>query len=194
MTKFYGLLAALVLATPASAEVLDEKAAGKALFSTRGHVVQLSGGLSTMEKKIVTGIIPLMAEQLRQPVRYYAAIAYSPDDGLVHDSIQAAMNYHTPAAAGQAAVAACNKLKSKGSANCKVAAQIVPRNYGARALTLSVDATAGFDKKYRKMKGPKAFAISRRSGAWAIATSDAAAIAACEQAASRGDCEIVIRN
>lgn len=188
------LLASLALATPVSAQVLNESAAAKALFPTRGHTVQLSGSLSAMERKIVTGIIPLMAEQLRQPVRYYAAIAWSPDDGLVHDSIQAAMNYHSPGAAATAAVAACNKLKSRGAQTCKVAAQIVPKGYRPRELSLSVDATAAFNRSYRKKKGSKAFATSRSTGAWAIGGSDSAAISACENAGSRGDCEIVIRD
>lgn len=194
MTRLAALFAVLVLAVPALAEVPDGDTARKQLFSLKGYSIQLSDSLSDTEKKIVKGIIPLMAEQLRQPVRYYAAIAYSPDDGLVHDSIQAAMNYHTPRAAGAAAVAACDKLKSKGAQRCKVAAQIVAKKYKSRDLTLSLDATAGFTRKYHKMKAPKAFAISRSTGAWSIGPSDAAALDACNVAASRGDCEIVIRN
>ncbi len=194
MGRAAALLIALVFAAPVSAEALSGDQARKQLFSLKGYEIRLSSSLTAMDKAIVKGIIPLMAQQLRQPVRYYMAIAYSPDDGLVHDSIQAAMNYHTPAAAGAAAVAACNSLKSSGTQGCKVAAQVVPSGYGDRGLTLSVDATAGFDRKYRKMKRPKAFAISRSSGAWSIAGSDATALSACERAAQLDDCEVVIRD
>ncbi len=181
-------------ASPALADVLTERDAKRALFSAKGHQIQLAEGLSALEKKIVTEIIPLMAKQLRQPVRYYAAIAYSPDDGMVHESIQAAMNLHTSEAAGEAAVTACNALKSKSAKTCRVAAQVVPKRYKPRDLTLSIDATVGFDRAYRKADAPKAFAISRKSGNWGIGRSDDAALASCENNGRPGDCEIVIRD
>ena len=180
--------------SPAFGEVLSERDARRALFSERGHQIQMVDGLSALERKIVTEIIPLMAEQLRQPVRYYAAIAYSPDDGMIHDSIQAAMNYHTPEAAGNAAVQACNALKSRSASSCRVAAFLVPKRYKSQDLTLSIDATVGFDRTYRKAAAPKAFAISRKSGNWGIGRTDEAARASCEKAGQPGDCEIVIRD
>lgn len=180
--------------SPAFADVVSEREAKRALFSPRGHQIQMVDGLSDLEQKIVTEIVPLMAEQLRQPVRYYAAIAFSPDDGMLHDSIQAAMNYHTPNAAGRAAVQACNALKSKSAPSCRVAAFVVPKRYKSQSLTLSIDATVGFDRAYRKATSPKAFAISKTSGNWGIGRSDEAARASCEKAGQPGDCEIVIRD
>lgn len=183
------LIAALSMAAPAGAEVLDTKAARGQLFSTKGHSVQVSGRLSKEEQQTVTAIIPMMGEQLRQPVRYYAAIAYSPDDGLVHEALQAALNYHTVEAADAAAVAACNKIKSNAAQSCRVAARVVPKGYKPRDLTLSLDATAGFDRSYRKARGEKAFAISKATGAWGMGTNDAGALKSC----AASDCEIVIR-
>ncbi len=183
------LIAALSLAAPAAAEVLDTKAARAQIFSVKGHSVQVSGRLSKEEQQTVTAIIPLMAEQLRQPVRYYAAIAYSPDDGLVHEALQAALNYHTVAAADAAAIAACNKIKSKGAQSCRVAARVVPKSYKPRDLTLSLDATAGFDRSFRKTRGEKAFAISETTGAWGMGKSDGDALKSC----AASDCRIVIR-
>ena len=180
--------------SPAFGEVLSEREARRALFSERGHQIQMVDGLSALERKIVTEIIPLMAEQLRQPVRYYAAIAYSPDDGMVHDSIQAAMNFHTPEAAGNAAVRACNALKSRSAKSCRVAAFVVPKRYKSRELTLSIDATVGFDRTYRRAAAPKAFAISKTSGSWGVGSTDEAARASCEKTGQSGDCEIVIRD
>lgn len=188
------LLAGAFSVAPAAAQVLDEKAARAALFSLRGHVVQVSSKLSARDQGTVRALVPLMAQQLRQPVRYYAAIAYSPKDGLAHASIQAAMNFHTIEAASRAAIAACNRLRSKGAPGCQLAARMVPKGYKPRPLTLSIDATAAFDKAYRRAKSPKAFAISKATGSWGMGRSDAAALAACEKTGRPKDCEVVIRD
>ncbi len=184
-----------MVVAPVSAQVADTGQARKALHSTRGYDVQVSGELSKQDAATVKAIIPLMSEQLRQPIRYFAAIAYSPTDGLVHDSLQAAMNYHTLEAAAAAALAACQPLRSTGAAPCRVAAQVVPKKFRPGGLSLSLDATAAFDKVYRKAKAPKAFAISRGTGGWGIGTSDAAAIAACAtNTGGANDCTVAIRD
>ena len=194
MLKIASVLVAMALAAPAAAEVMSGAEAKSALFSTRGNTIQVSGKLSKRDQTIVRRIVPLMAKQLRQPVRYYAAIAYSPDDGLVHEALQAAMNFHTPQAADRAAVAACNKLKSRSAQGCRVAARVVPKGYKPRPLTLSVDATAGFTSAYQKAKAPKFLAISRKTGNWSIGRTEQAALGACERSGRPGDCEIVIRD
>lgn len=188
------LLAGAFSASAAAAEVLNEKAAQAALFSVRGYAVQVSSTLSKRDQATVRALVPLMAQQLRQPVRYYAAIAYSPKDGLAHNSIQAAMNFHTIEASGAAAIAACNALRSKGAPSCQLAARMVPKSYKTQPLTLSIDATAAFDKAYRRAKSPKAFAISKATGSWGIGRSDASALAGCEKSGRPKDCEIVIRD
>lgn len=185
---------ALALAGPAPAEVLDQKAAAKALFRAKGYALQFAPDLSDQDRDLVRGIIPLMARQLRQPVRYYAAIAWSPDDGLVHESLQAAMNYHNIASADRAAVAACDAARSRGARGCQVAARVLPKGYETRPLTLSVDATVAFDKVYRREKAPKSFARSPETGGWGMGKSDEAALQTCENSAKTRDCEIVIRN
>ncbi len=194
MIRIAILAAGLCLsAAPVSAQ-MSEAEARKALFPVKGHSVQVSGKLTQLERKIVTGIIPLMGKELRQPVRYYASIAYSPDDGMVHESLQAAMNHHNTSASDKAAVAACNRLKTKGAKSCQVAARVVPKGYKARALTLSVDATAAFNGTYRKASGAKAFAVSPSTGKWGMGKSDRTALAACRAKNAANDCEIVIRN
>lgn len=180
----------ICLAGPAAAEAVDTATARKALFSLKGYDVVLSDRLSKQDAATVKAIVPLMAEQLRQPVRYYAAIAWSPADGLVHESLQAAMGFHSIDAARAAAVAACEPERSSGSGPCEVAAVIVPKRYKAQALTLSLDATAVFDKSFRRAPSPKAMAVSRSTGAFGTGASDAAAISACGQR----DCEVVIRD
>lgn len=181
-------------AFPAKADVLTGAEAKRLLFSEKGHVVQLSGKLNDTEKAIVRGVIPLMAQQLRQPVRYFASIAYSPDDGMVHDSLQAAMNHHSYAASDKAATRACNGMKTKAARPCVVAARIVPKRYKTRDLTLSIDATVGFRTTYLKAKGPKSFAISPSAGNWGMGGSDAQALKNCELNGAPGDCNVVIRD
>lgn len=185
---------AVLLAAPATADVMTGDEAKALLFSEKGHVVQVSGKLSDQEKTIVRGVIPLMAKQLRQPVRYYASIAYSPGDGMVHKSLQAAMNHHSYAASDQAAVRACNGLKSQGTGPCVVAARVVPKRFKARELMLSIDATVGFKKTYLKAKPPKSFAISPKAGNWGMGASDEKALKNCETNGAPGDCKIVIRD
>lgn len=189
MRCFFTFFAVALSAVPAMAQVADTKSARSMLFPTKGHAIQVSGKLSDTDRATVVGVIPLMAKQLNQPVRYYASIAYSPDDGLVHEALQAAMNYHTVAAADAAAIAACNKVKSSGARSCQVAARVVPKGYKPTSLTLSVEATEGFNKTYRKTRGDKAMAISETTGAWGMGQTDSAAIGQCGAA----DCKIVIR-
>lgn len=184
------ILAMFMAALPAWAEVADTKSARQALYPVRGYEVRLSEGLSGEEAATVKAIVPLMAEQLRQPVRYYGAIAFSPRDGMVHESLQAAMNYHAPDAAAAAAVRACMGLRSAGAEPCKVAALLLPKGWVPRDVMLSVDATAVFDKSFRRASGPKAFAVSRETGAFGAGTSDAAALTAC----GAPDCAVVIRD
>lgn len=187
-------LAGLLAAGAAAAQVAGERTARQMLYPLKGYEVRVNEGLSRQDAATVRAIVPLMAEQLRQPVRYYAAIAWSPDDGLVHESLQAAMNFHTPDKAAVAAVRACEPLRSAGAGrNCGVAALIVPKGWQPRDVMLSLDATAAFERGYRRERSPKAFAVSRETGAFGYGRSDAAALAACG-AAGVTDCEVIIRD
>lgn len=192
--RFVASLVFAALATEAGAEVLDTKLARKALFSLKGYEVELSETLPKDAAKVVEAIVPMISSELNQPVRYYAAIAWSPDDGVVHESLRAAMNHHNPDVAGRAAVAACETLRSEGATPCEVAALILPRRYEERPLTMSLDATAAFDKAYRKARSPKAFAISRVNGGWGMGASDAEALAACQESSGSDSCVIVVRD
>ena len=193
--KFLGMsLIMFGIASATYADPVGEDAAKKMLFSTKGYSIQVSSKLTEAEQTAIRQLVPLMGKQLREPVRYYAAIAYSPGDGLVHESIQAAMNHHTTQAASNAAVAACNKLRSKGTPKCQVAAVVVPKKYKKRELSLSIDATAAFNKSFKKTKGPKVFAISPSTGVFAHDANESKALNDCNANASGvDDCEIVIQ-
>ncbi len=72
-----------------------------------------------------------------------------------------------------------------------------PKRWTRQSLQLSVDATVAFST-YRKGKGPKAFAISPDTGAYAFGKgegADVTALTACNtEAKAKGatDCDVVI--
>jgi hypothetical protein len=185
----------LVLAAPTRAEAIDTKSARKQLYPTKGLSTRLADALTDSERATIVALIPLMEQQLRSPVKYYSSIAYSPDQGLVSDALQGAFNFHTTEAADAASIAACNKVRAKGTKPCQLAARILPKKYKPRDLTLSYDATEAFNRSFRREKAPKSFAISATSGAWGVGKTDATAIASCEKdAAGAGDCRVVIHD
>lgn len=188
------LIAGLGIGT-ANADVLDEKAASDALFAVKATSVDVSDSLGKADAATVNALIPLLGEQMNQQVQYYSAIAYSPDEGLINEALQGALNFHSVGAAEDAALAACNALRKSGTGPCEIAARIAPKKYEPREFTLSAAATDGFRRAYRKLRGGKAFAISRSSGAWGMGSNDADALKSCEKdAGSAADCEIVIRD
>jgi hypothetical protein len=185
--------ALLFSALSAMAQTVDERTARDALFGTRGSAIAVSGALSAGDQDIIRRTIDLLADQLNGPIRYYASIAYSPDEGLLSEALQSAMNYHSVADADAAALAACNAARTAGTRPCAVAARIVPRGYEARPLTLSYDATRAFQQAYRRERSPKAMAVSSASGAFGIGKSAEAAVAACRgDRANAADCRVVI--
>ncbi len=194
MFRFSLVLTVGFFATAASAQNFDEGSASAQLFSTKGYGLRVSGSLSEKDRATIKALIPLMARKMGQGVRYYTSIAYAPDEGLVSETLQGAVNFHSPAAADAAAIAACNAVR-RGGKRCVLAARVVPENYERRTLTLSVEATSAFETQYRRAQAPKAFAISPTSGAWGIGKSDAAAVANCaEKRKNTRDCKVVIRD
>ena len=189
------LVAWLCLAGMASAEPLSEREARGQLFGVRGDSVVFAEGLSEAERGILREVIRLSAEQMRQPLSYYAAIAYAPEEGLVSGSLQSAINHHGVAAADAAALGACTAAKTVSS-GCRVAARVVPRGYERRALELSLGATVAFRETYRAARGERALAISPSSGSYAVATgagAAATALARCNAASGgSGDCRVAI--
>ncbi|MGI1663192.1 5-aminolevulic acid synthase [Palleronia sp. KMU-117] len=184
---------AFATATAAAAQTLTSKEAEAVLFGTRGSTVAVSGALDATDQAIMKKTIDLLEQQINGPVKYYAAIAYSPDEGILTEALQSAMNYHSVASADAAAIAACNAVRGSGTAPCQVAARVLPRGYEARPLSLSYDASAAFSKAYRRAKSPKAFAISEVTGAYAIGTGPEAALAACQaDRPGAGDCRVVV--
>lgn len=185
------ILTICLLAQTAGAQVLNGQGAAAQLFKGSGHGLLVSGALSPSDRATIQALLPIMEKRLSQPIRYYGAIAFSPADGVVSESLQAAINHHSTEAASRAALSACEAAKTRGF--CAVAAQIVPQAYAQRAFTLSETATIGFFERYLRAGGPKAFATSARTGAWGMGPVDAAALADCAKAGAP-DCRVTIRN
>lgn len=190
--------AALVLtAGAAQAEPVDGGTARKLLFSpTKTEVaINRAAGLSQADLKIVDALFGLK-QYKALGIRYYAAMALAPGDGLQSAATTLAQGLHSPQAARAQALAACNRAK-KTAPGCVIAADILPRGYRSRTLTLSGPAT-GDMSIYRRGKGPKAMAASRSGNAYSIVRGIGAAVQALRdcnaKSAGLSDCEVVIED
>lgn len=192
------VLALALVAPPAAAQTLSGAEAERLLFPARGIAVAISSAVGEAERRVLE-VMPAEAQKAGQGFRYYGSIAFSPSDGLQSDSIRGAFNFHDIATADAAALAACESAKSNGAEDCIVGARILPTGWERRPLQLSQEATDALRRVYLRARGPKAFAVSRSNGAWALARGDEAAsdaMAACnENAAASGraqDCSLAV--
>jgi len=201
-TVFAAAACGLIAAAPARAQDLPRaRVAVKQLYKT---------GKKATEVKILRPDLipaPLLPAIKRAATiqKYYEAMAASPSEGLQSGSAFQAINHHTAAAADAAAIAGCNAKKKKGSDDCVVVAEFLPKGYaGPRAISLSMNATKVFAGKYRRAFRNKAFAISPSSGEWGwvkraktLDQAKSGALAACAQkAAAKGanDCRLISAN
>lgn len=174
-------LAALVAASGVHAQTVGADAAAGMLFAPKGAEVEMlsTDALPKKEAKVLKMVA------IDQP--YYAAIAISPDEGLMSEATVAAANYHDTDSAASAALAECN-AKKKGAADCVVVALVRPEGWQAQPVQLSSDATAAFGQA-----GGGAVAASASTGSWGIGADGAAATAACaERNPKAADCSVVI--
>jgi hypothetical protein len=193
------ILIAALAATPAAGEPVTGAQARDLLFGLRGQTIVVDQNLSELDQTVLRMVIDMSAEQMRQPLYWYASIAYAPDRGLTQEpGPVAAANHHGVAAADRAALAACDSARPAGSQPCVIAARVLPRNYEPRALELSFGATSAFRETYRRARGEKAMAISPLTGGFAIATGAGAAEAAVARcnglSQGAGDCVVAILN
>ena len=167
--------------TGAFAQTVASGDAASMIYPPKAAEVELlpSDALKKKEAKVV-GMVA--ADQL-----YYAAIAISPDEGLMSEATVAAANYHDTDSAAAAALAGCN-AKKKGAADCVIVALVRPEGWQAQPVQLSSDASAGFAEA-----GGGAVAISASTGSWGVGADEGAALAACsERNANAADCAVVI--
>ncbi len=132
---------------------------------------------------------------LKDTIPYYGALALSPDEGLFVEWLNASGQHHSLDAARAAALAHCNSNKKAASAACVVVLEVSPEGAKPDApLSLSAEAADALRGEYRKLKGMKAFAISKTQGTFGFAGGDGArALDACAKAgAGAKDCKVVV--
>lgn len=182
MSRLVLALLATLPALPALAEPVTGDAAAAMLYPPRGAEVEMAPG------DILPKDQAKMLEMVAKDQPYYAAIAISPEEGLMSEATMAAANHHTIEAASAAALAQCN-AKKKGAADCVVVATVRPEGWEARPLQLSSSATEDF----ANYSG--ALAISAATGAWGIGNSPDEAVAACAaKLEAATDCAVAIAN
>lgn len=186
MARFgLGLGMATTLALVAGSGVLAETVTGDAasamLFAPGKGEVEMVGG--DVLPKDQANVLKMVA--VDQP--YYAAIAISPDEGLMSEATVAAANYHRVEDASAVALSECN-AKRKGAAECVVVAVVRPEGWQEQPLQLSSDATAAFADY-----AGGALAVSAATGSWGLGDTLEAAVAACaERNPKATDCAAVI--
>ncbi len=132
---------------------------------------------------------------LGEAIPHYGAVAISPSEGLFVEWLNGVGQYHSLPAARAAALAYCNANRNSASAPCQVLVEVAPK--GAKpgdAITISGPANAALRGAYRKMKSPKAFAISQSTGNFGFDRGDGGrALNACASAGpGANDCIIVV--
>ncbi|WP_232489203.1 DUF4189 domain-containing protein [Rhodobacter amnigenus] len=174
------ILAALLPVLPAAAQTVTGDQAAQMLYPPRPAEVEMSAG------DVLPKDQAKMLEMVAKDQPYYAAIAISPDEGLMSEATMAAANHHTVEAATAVALSQCN-AKKKGAAECVIVAVVRPEGWEARPVQLSASASEDF----ANYSG--ALAISAATGSWGIGASADEAVAACTaRQPAATDCAVAI--
>ncbi|KPQ08311.1 MAG: hypothetical protein HLUCCA12_00470 [Rhodobacteraceae bacterium HLUCCA12] len=176
----------LSLALPAPADTVTGEAARAQLFDPEQvEVVRYDAqGLSEQEVQVLASVA--------QGQKYYAAVAFAPEDGLMSEATVMAANHHRVEAAREAALAECDARRGPDGP-CVIVMEVRPAGWEARALQLSADATAAFGTDYPGTGG--ALAVSPATGLWGLGQgsgADEQALAACAEGGAAEDCAVVI--
>jgi len=179
-------LALICAATGAGADPVTGAVAKALLFPEKGVSVELVAN-DKLSKDLMK-VIKAVAEQ--QP--WYAAVALSPDEDLMtSEATVAGAQFHDTDAAQAFALAGC-EAKRSGEAPCAVVALVRPKEWKARDLQLSLNATTFFSATYEPAPAPKALATSGSTGAFGFGTGTDAALADCQTKSGADDCLVVI--
>ena len=185
---FKTVIAVIVLASPVWAEPIGFKDARKALPRDRAELeVGDADFLDEKSQNILKG--------LRDSIPYYGSLALSPSEGLFVEWLQASGQHHSLAAARKAALAHCEANRKSSSDKCQIVLDVFPKGVKEDAsFSLSAPAADALRKDYRKLKAPKAFAISKTTGNFGFDRGDGGrALSACAAAGDKAsDCEIVV--
>lgn len=178
----------MLCAGAAAAEPLTGKEARSMLFAPGKADVEMLAGADLPDDQMA------LLKTVGAQQAYYGAIAISPDEGIMAEATVAAANYHSTEAASAAALAGCD-AKRTGATPCAVVALIRPAKWKAEPLALSAAATEAFRKDYGR-RGPRALAVSARTGGWGLGQGEGAADAALAACATSGggarDCALAV--
>lgn len=194
MFQRYAVALAVALSVPglpALAQPLPGDEARRALYRA-DRVEILRHPQPDLNEQLVAA---LLAEAQSRP--YYGAIAFAPGPGLVAEPTVLVANHHSPQAARAAALAECDTRRGNSGPACVLLIEFRPAGWQAGALSLSAEATDGFERDYRRARGPRALAISPATGTWGIGLGENAAeeaTAACRAENAAADCAVVIQD
>ena len=188
------------MSLPAAAETLTFKEARKALPRANAKssiTFDVSIVSDEVRARVEAGGQPLekLLGQLGASIPAYGALAISPSEGLFVDWLNGAGRFHSIADARAAALAYCNDNRKSGSDTCALLVEVTPKGSSEEdAFSLSGPANKALRGPYRKMKAPKAFAISAKTGNFGFDRGDGGrALEACASAGDgAGDCKIVV--
>lgn len=190
-------MAALIL--PASAETLTFKEARKALPRAKAKAsitydVDIVPAADRAKLEVGKQTVEALLGQLGASIPAYGALAISPSEGLFVEWLNGAGQFHSIEDARAAALAYCNKNRKGSSAKCAVLVEVTPKGAKEGAFSLSGPANAALRGPYRKMKSPKAFAISAKTGNFGFDRGDGGrALDACGAAGDGAtDCRVVV--
>lgn len=174
----------LALASGVNAQTVSGAEAAAVLYAPKAAEVEI------MAKKVLPKDQAKVLEMVARDQLYYAAIAISPDEGLMSEATVAAANFHDIDSASAVALSECN-AKRTGATECVVAAVVRPDGWQPGGVQLSSDATDDFQKAYNG----GALAISPSTGAWGIGGTADDALAAClVRNPDAPDCQVAIAN
>ena len=176
-------------ATSVAAESLSYKDARRALPKGNRTVAELPDTSFLDEKQ------QAIVLSLKDTIPYFGALALTPDEGLFVDWLNASAQHHSIDAARAAALKHCEANRKKSSVKCVVVLEVSPKGAKPDApLSLSAEAADALKGEYRKLKAPKAFAISPSQGTFGFAGGDGArALSACAKSGGGAkDCTVVV--
>ncbi len=187
------------LSLPAMAEPITFKEARKALprATAKASVTFDAAILPESDQTRVGGeaAVEKLLRTLGASTPAYGAVAISPSEGLFVEWLNGAGNFHSIADARAAALAYCNGQRKGGSAKCALLVEVTPKGTSEEdTFSLSGPANKALRGPYRKLKSPKAFAISAKTGNFGFDRGDGGrALEACAAAGDGAkDCKIVV--
>ena len=195
-----GLCAALLVASAAMAEPLSFKEARKVLprANAKPAIAFNEALVPPADRARLENAQQSLGDvlgTLGAAMPSYGAVAITPSEGLFVEWLNGVGQFHNLPAARAAALAYCNANRKAESVPCEVLVEVAPKGAASDdAITLSGPANAALRGAYRKLKAPKAFAISQSTGNFGFDRGDGGrALNACASAGQgASDCTIIV--